>query len=99
MEFPPRNKTTWPNKDTGPNPEELYETGLIQEMDIRDMGWVAASNYFMEHLSHVGELKRDEGAKEALTELKSLMRGRHIRGKSPGNLKVPGTLTDRIGGR
>ena len=42
------------------------------------MGAVEALNDFMAHLSRVGELKHEEGAKEAIAELKSLMRGMHI---------------------
>ena len=55
-----------------------------------------AFNDFMEHLSQSGELKREEGANEAITDLKSLMCGRRIGNNSPGNLKISGALLDRV---
>ena len=33
---------------------------------------------------------------EAITELKSLMRGKHVGNNSPGNLKIAGSLADRL---
>ena len=55
-----------------------------------------ALNDFMGHLSHVGELKHEEGAKEAMSELTSLMRGHHIGRNSAGNLKISGALSGKI---
>ena len=61
------------------------------------MRWVVeAFKDFVERLSPVGELKREEGPKEAITELKSLMRGQLIGDNSSGNLKMSGSLSGRI---
>ena len=43
-----------------------------------------------------GESKREEGAQEEVTELKSLMRGQHIEQNSPDSLRISGSLNDRI---
>ena len=48
------------------------------------------------NLSQVGELKREEGAQESITELKSLMRGHHIGRNSSRNLRISGSSDDRI---
>ena len=48
--------------------------------------WVEAFNDFMEHLSLVGELKREVWMWEEITALESLMRGRHIGGNPSRNL-------------
>ena len=59
-------------------------------------GGVEAFTDCMEHLSQVAELKHDEGVGEAITELKSLMRGHHIGNNSAGNLKIPVSSSGRI---
>ena len=73
-----RTKTTWPNTDNRLNSDEFYEPGINRQIDIQELGWVDALNDFMEHLSQVGELKHEAAMAEALTQLKSLMRGKHI---------------------
>ena len=93
------NKTTWPNTDARLKPGEFYGKGINQKISIREMGGVAARNDCAQHLSQSAELKHEEGMKEAITELKSLMCGHHIRNNSPGNLKMPGALADRIAKR
>ena len=89
-----RNKTTWYNTDTRPTPEEFYEPGLNRQIAIREIG-VEAFNDTMERLSQSEEWKHEEGTPEAITELKSLMRGHHIGNNSPGNLKFSGSSTER----
>ena len=51
------------------------------------------------HLSQVGELKHEEGAQDAITELESLMRGPHIGRNSSDNLRISGYLNDIIATR
>ena len=91
-----RTKTTWPNTDNRLNSDEFYEPGINRQIDIQELGWVDALNDFMEHLSQSGELKREEGANEAITDLKSLMCGRRIGNNSPGNLKIAGSAAENI---
>ena len=95
-EIPNRHKTTWPNAATRLNPEEFYEPGLNQQIANRAMGGVEALDDSMRHLSQVEESKHEEGGEEAITESKSLMSGRNVGNNSSGNLKIPGSLTDRI---
>ena len=52
-----------------------------------------AFNDCTERLSRVGELKRDEGAQEEITELKSLMRGHQLENTSSGSLIISGSST------
>ena len=91
-----RNKTTWSNTDTRLNPEEFYEPCLNHQISIRELGGVSGINDFMEHLSQAEESQREEGENEAIAELKSLMRGHHIGDNSSGNLKMSGSLAERI---
>ena len=44
----------------------------------------------------MGELKRDGGTQEVITELESLMPGHHIGRNSSGNLRISGSLYGRI---
>ena len=94
--IPNLSKTTWPNTDAGINPKEFYGPGLNRQISIHEMGGGAAFKDSMEHLSQAEELKHAEWAKEAITELKSLMRGQQIGNNSPGSLKFSVYLTDRI---
>ena len=57
---------------------------------------VASINDFTEHICQVGELKHEEGVKDAITEVELLMRGHHIGSNSPDGLKMPGSMDDRI---
>ena len=59
------------------------------------MGWGDAFNDFMDHLWNMEEAKRERGAKEAILESKSLIRGHRIN-NSPGKTKISGPLADRI---
>ena len=52
-------------------------------------------NEFIDHLGNV-EAKREEGAKEAILELKSLIRRHRINNKSPGKTKISGSLAGRV---
>ena len=59
-------------------------------------GW-GAFNDFMGNLGKVEELKRDEGARDAISELKSLIRSRLIENNSGGvTQKISGSLSGRI---
>ena len=60
------------------------------------MGRVEAFNYFIARLSHVWELKHEEGTQAAITELGSIMRGMHIGRNSSGNLRISGSLKGDI---
>ena len=91
-----RNPTTRTNKDTRITSAQFREPGLNPKIAIREMGRVADFNDFAWNLSQVGELGREEGTPEAITELKSLMRGHHIERNSSGNLRISGPANDRI---
>ena len=94
-----RNKPTRSNADARLTPGEFYEPGSGQEIAIREMGGVEAFNDCIWHLNHVEELRREEGVRESIAELKSLMRGHHNGNNSSGNLKISASSTDRIAGR
>ena len=91
-----RNKTTWPNTDNRLKSKEFYEPGINRGIAIRATGEVEAFNDCMRHISQVGELKHEAGIKEAITELESLMRGRHIANNSEDNSEISGSLYGRI---
>ena len=57
---------------------------------------MVAIDDFVDRLCNMGELKHEEGAKEAMSELTSLMRGHHIGRNSAGNLKISGALSGKI---
>ena len=43
-----------------------------------------------------GTLQREEGVKDSITELRSLMGGKHITNNSEGNSQISGSLSGRI---
>ena len=88
-------KTTRSNTDTRLNSEEFYESAINQKISMRDLGG-RAFNDFAEHLSQAGELKREEGMGESITESKSLMGGHQIGNNSLGNSEISGSLSGRI---
>ena len=91
-----RNITTRPNAAARLTPEEFYEPGLNQEIAaIHELG-VEAFNDFIGRISQVEERKHEEGTQEEITELKPLMRGWQIGHKSSGNLRISGSLKERI---
>ena len=53
-------------------------------------------NDVMDRLWIMGELKQDGGTKDAISELKSLIRRHHMGGNSAENPKITGSLSDRI---
>ena len=57
---------------------------------------MGAFNDFMDHLGNVEELKHDEGLKDAILELESLIRGHRMGRNSADNPKITGPLADRI---
>ena len=87
---------TWANKDTRLNPNEFYERCLNHQIAIREMGGVEAFNDFAGSLSQLEELKQEERMREAITESKSLLSGNQIGRNSSGNLRIYGSLDDRI---
>ena len=44
----------------------------------------------------MGELKHEEGMRDAITELKSLMHGHHIENNSADNSKISGSMSGRV---
>ena len=58
--------------------------------------WEEAFNDTIWRLSQVEVLKRAEGMQLAITELKSLMHGKHLANNSSGNLRISGSLNGRI---
>ena len=70
-----RNITTLSNADAKLTPKEFYAPRINRKIATHEMGGVAAVNDFIWHLRQIGELKREEGTQEAITEFKSLMRG------------------------
>ena len=95
MEFRTGTKRRGQNEETILNSKEFYERDIIQKIDIREMG-VEALNDFMGHLSRSVESKHEEGTKEAIKELKSVMRGQHIARNLAGKLKILGPLSGGI---
>ena len=93
--IPNRNITTWFNTDARLTPKTVYEPGINRKIAIRELG-VVAFNDFIGHLCQVGQLKREEGPQEAITELQCLMRGRNFGRNSSGNLRISGSSGDRI---
>ena len=57
---------------------------------------VGAFNDFAEHLGNMGELKREAGTKDSITELKSLIRGKRIAINSADSAEISASLADRI---
>ena len=55
-----------------------------------------AFNDAMGRLGNMGYLEREKGEKESISELKSLILGHRMGINSPGNLKIPCPLADRI---
>ena len=60
------------------------------------MSWGGELNDFINHLSNVEEVKHEKGMKEAITELKSLIRHHRINRNSINKTGTEGSLTDRI---
>ena len=87
--------TTWGNTDARTSPDAFYEPNRKRPIAIHEMGGVGALNDFTEHLGSAGELKRGEGTKDAITELKSLIIGHRIGSNSADNAEIPGALSDR----
>ena len=82
--------------DTRLNAVEFYEPRINQGIIIHDLGGVEAFNGFAERLRQVGELKHEQGTKEAITELKSLMRWHRVENNSARNSEISGSLSGRI---
>ena len=56
------------------------------------MRWgVEAISDFAEHSGNAEELKHEEGAKDSIKKLESLMRGHHIENNSADNSKIAGS--------
>ena len=55
-----------------------------------------AFNDFMDHLGNMEELKHEEGTKEAIAELESLIHGQRMGSNSPDKPKISGALAGRI---
>ena len=72
------------------NPHTFYEPTANRQIAIRELGMGEACNDFMDHLGGVGDLKHEKGMKEAIAELKSLIRGHRMYSNSPGKLKFTG---------
>ena len=63
---------------------------------LRTMSWGGqAYREFLDHLGRVEELKHEEGAKEAISEIKTLTRRQRIDRNSPDLAKLPGGLAER----
>ena len=91
-----RNITTRSNTDTRLTPKGFCEPGLNRKIAIHEMGGVCAFNDSTGRLGQAEELKQEEGTQDAITELKSLMRGRNTGRNSPGNLRISGSLEEGI---
>ena len=59
-------------------------------------GGVEACNDSMVRIGNMEDLKREEWTKDAITELKSLFRGKRIERNSAGNSEISGSLAGRI---
>ena len=94
--IPNRNLTTLDNADTRLTHKEFYAPGLNQEIAIREMGGVGAVNDSIRRLSQVGGAKHEERMREAITELESLMLGKHIGHNSPGSLRITDSANGRV---
>ena len=69
-------KATWHNTDTRTNPLDYYKMGHNQEIAIRAMGRFGACIGFMGYVGEVSDLKKDECMKDAILQIKSIMRER-----------------------
>ena len=69
---------------------------LIIKLQSVRWGGVEAFNDFAGSLSQLEELKQEERMREAITESKSLLSGNQIGRNSSGNLRIYGSLDDRI---
>ena len=94
--IPNRNLATWADADTRLTPDGFYEPGINLPIAIRELGGVESFNGFVGRLSQVGELKKEEGTTEEITESEYLMRGKRIGRNSSDNLRISGSLNDRI---
>ena len=64
---------------------------------LRTMRWgEQAYREFLDHLGRVEELKHEEGTKEAISEIKTLMQKQRIDQNSSDLMKLSGGLTERI---
>ena len=50
----------------------------------------------MDHFGNMGDMEHEKGAKEAIAEMESLIRGHRMGSNSPGKLKTSGSLAGRI---
>ena len=91
-----RNQATWTNTDTRTSPRAFYEPTHNQKIDVHEMGGVGAFNDFAGRLGNMGDLKRDEGAGDAVAESKSLIRGKRVESNSADNEKIAGSSDGRI---
>ena len=87
-------KTTGANTDTRPNPLDYYKTDPNHQISMCAMVGVDAFNDFMDYFGDVSWLKREEGTRGSILEIKSIMR----RGVIDANNShgVSGGLMDRI---
>ena len=67
--IPNRSKTTRGNTDARTSPRAFYESTHNRQMDIHEMWGIESFSDLMAHLGNAGELKYEEGAKEAITEI------------------------------
>ena len=95
-EYVNSNPITWTNTDTRLSIREFYENDLNQQIATNELVGEQAYRDFLDHIGKVEELRREEGTQEAISELKTLMRGQRIEQNSPDLSKLSGNLGGRI---
>ena len=91
-----KNQTTWANADTRIKPRTFYAPGINRKISIREMGGGEAFNDFTDHLGDMEDLKHEQGTKEAIVEMRSLIHGQRMGINSPDKPKISGSLAGRI---
>ena len=73
-----RNPITRTNTDTRLPIRDFYENDLNQQIAINELGGEQAFRDFLDHIGMVEELRHEEGMRESISELKTLMHGQRI---------------------
>lgn len=78
MQFRMGEQTSRTNADKMRNILEYCSRELNREIAIRELRGAVAANDYLGYLGQVSALRHEEGILDAISELDSLMRGRHI---------------------